>query len=95
MVGTLHHRGPDYSSVWLDPEYGIALGHSRLSILDISKTGHQPMISRCRRYVITFNGEIYNHVQLRKDLVRAGISNLWRGHSDTETLLAAITLWGY
>ncbi len=94
MVGTLRHRGPDYSSVWLDQEYGIALGHSRLSILDVSEAGHQPMMSRCGRYVITFNGEIYNHIQLRKDLGRAGVSALWKGHSDTETLLAAIALWG-
>jgi len=94
MVGTLHHRGPDYSSTWVNKEYGVALGHSRLSILDVSSAGHQPMKSRCGRYVITFNGEIYNHLQLRNDIVHSGYSAFWKGHSDTETLLAAISIWG-
>jgi asparagine synthase (glutamine-hydrolysing) len=94
MISTLNHRGPDYSSVWVNNDYGVALGHARLSIIDLSAAGHQPMTSRCGRYVITFNGEIYNHLQLRKDVGLAGYSNSWRGHSDTETLLAAISLWG-
>jgi asparagine synthase (glutamine-hydrolysing) len=94
MVNTLHHRGPDYSSVWVNEDSGVALGHSRLSILDLSSAGHQPMKSSCGRYIITFNGEIYNHLQLRKDVILSGYPYLWTGHSDTETLLSAISIWG-
>ena len=94
MVSTLHHRGPDYSDVWINKDHGIALGHTRLSILDLSPAGHQPMISSCGRYVLIFNGEIYNHLQLRKDVGLSGYSASWKGHSDTETLLAAFSTWG-
>ncbi len=94
MVATLHHRGPDHSDVWISKDHGIALGHARLSILDLSTAGHQPMTSSCGRYVMTFNGEIYNHLQLRKKLSLSGYSASWRGHSDTETLLATFSVWG-
>ena len=93
MVATLHHRGPDDEGIWLDPEAGIALGHRRLSVIDLSAAGHQPMVSHSGRYVLTFNGEIYNHANLRAELESKG-SNGWRGHSDTETLLEAIASWG-
>lgn len=91
MANQLVHRGPDDAGVWSDDSIGIALAHRRLSILDLSQSGHQPMVSACSRYVVIFNGEIYNHLDLRKDL--GDIS--WRGHSDTETLLAAISHWGF
>lgn len=83
-------RGPDDSGVWIDPEASLGLVHRRLSIMDLSPAGHQPMASACERYVIAFNGEIYNHSELRQSLGHSS----WRGHSDTETLLAAIANWG-
>jgi asparagine synthase (glutamine-hydrolysing) len=89
MVNTLSHRGPNDVGAWTDPDSGIALAHRRLAIQDLSVAGHQPMISACKRYVIVFNGEIYNHFELRK-----GLQTDWQGHSDTETLLAAISQWG-
>ena len=91
MSATLNHRGPDDDGVWADETAGVALGHRRLSILDLSPAGHQPMTSASGRYVIAFNGEIYNHLGLRKDLEKAPC---WRGHSDTETLLAGFEAWG-
>ena len=94
MIKTLYHRGPDHSAIWKDEELGVMLGHTRLSILDTSAAGHQPMESHCGRYVMIFNGEIYNHLQLRKALSKKGYSVAWRGHSDTETLLAAFSSWG-
>jgi asparagine synthase (glutamine-hydrolysing) len=92
MTGTLTHRGPDDSGVWVDPEAGLAFGHRRLSILDLSAAGRQPMVSSCGRYVITYNGEIYNFPELRQQLEEHG--HAFRGHSDTEVLLAAIARWG-
>jgi asparagine synthase (glutamine-hydrolysing) len=91
MASTLAHRGPDDAGVWVDEAAGIALGHRRLSILDLSPEGHQPMVSACGRYVICFNGEIYNHRELRQGL---GEERPWRGHSDTEVLLEALVCWG-
>jgi asparagine synthase (glutamine-hydrolysing) len=90
MADAITHRGPDDSGVWMDEAAGVALAHRRLSILDLSPAGHQPMLSASGRYVIAFNGEIYNHLELREALT--GIA--WRGHSDTETLLAAFERWG-
>ncbi|WKT81961.1 asparagine synthase (glutamine-hydrolyzing) [Thermosynechococcus sp. PP45] len=94
MNGTLSHRGPDDEGVWIDEAAGIALGHRRLAILDLSPAGHQPMASACGRYVLVFNGEIYNHLELRQELTALGAAPPWRGHSDTETLLAAFSHWG-
>ncbi len=94
MASALHHRGPDDDGVWLDEQAGVTLSHRRLAILDLSPEGRQPMVSACGRYVIAFNGEIYNHIELRRDLENTGIALSWRGHSDTETLLAAISAWG-
>ncbi len=86
----LRHRGPDGAAVWSQPDAGIGLGHTRLAILDLTAAGAQPMTSACKRYHIVFNGEIYNHLQLRERLRQ----DIWRGHSDTETLLACLAEWG-
>jgi asparagine synthase (glutamine-hydrolysing) len=94
MAATLAHRGPDEQRVWTDDAAGCALGHRRLSIIDLSTHGAQPMHSACGRYVIVFNGEIYNHRLLQDELARAGAAPAWRGHSDTEIMLAAIAHWG-
>src|ERR1700693_1909469 len=88
----LFHRGPDDSGHWIDSRVGIGLGHCRLSILDLSPLGHQPMHSACGRYVTVFNGEIYNFKTLRKELGEAGRS--LRSRSDTEVLLTAVSQWG-
>ena len=91
-IASLRHRGPDSEGKWLDLSTGIGLGHTRLSIQDVSAAGNQPMHSHCGRYVITFNGEIYNHLELRKIL--SSRINRWSGGSDTETLLGCIATWG-
>ncbi|KVV16569.1 asparagine synthetase B [Burkholderia ubonensis] len=94
MTASLAHRGPDAQGTWLDAQAGIALGHRRLAIVDLSVHGRQPMASVCGRFVLVFNGEIYNHRALREELERTGRAPAWRGHSDTEVLLAAIVAWG-
>ncbi|HUH59514.1 MAG TPA: asparagine synthase (glutamine-hydrolyzing) [Candidimonas sp.] len=94
MSARLTHRGPDDSGHWVDDTAGLALGHRRLSILDLSPAGHQPMTSSDGRLVIAFNGEIYNHLDLRRQLGSDGVNPKWRGHSDTETLLACFCAWG-
>jgi len=94
QTGTLFHRGPDDGGTWLDPDAGVALGHRRLSVLDLSPAGHQPMVSATGRYVVVLNGEIYNHLDIRARLDGAESAPAWRGHSDTETLLASIDRWG-
>lgn len=95
MSDTLVHRGPDDVGYCLDRQTGLALGHRRLSILDLSPQGHQPMNSHCGRYTVVFNGEIYNFEEIRNRLDHEGqaAGNLWRGHSDTEVLLAAVSAW--
>jgi asparagine synthase (glutamine-hydrolysing) len=90
MTNALQHRGPDDAGQWADASSGIALGQRRLSILDLSLLGHQPMCSESGRYWTIFNGEVYNYRELRKEL--PGVA--WRGHSDTEVMLAAIERWG-
>jgi asparagine synthase (glutamine-hydrolysing) len=92
MAAALAHRGPDDAGQWIDPASGVALGHRRLAVLDLSQAGHQPMVSAQGRYVLTYNGELYNFTQLRPELERAG--QRFAGHSDTEVLLAAIEAWG-
>lgn len=94
MAATLTHRGPDDTGVWADEKGGACLAHRRLAVVDLSPAGHQPMLSDCGRFVIVFNGEIYNHAELRAALDGAGVAVAWRGHSDTETLLAACVAWG-
>jgi asparagine synthase (glutamine-hydrolysing) len=94
MGDALLHRGPDDGGVWWDPAAQIGLSHRRLSILDLSPAGHQPMVSPCERFVLAYNGEIYNHLELRAELEAQNGHFDWRGHSDTETLLAALRHWG-
>ncbi|MDD4946148.1 MAG: asparagine synthase (glutamine-hydrolyzing) [Gallionella sp.] len=93
MAERIAYRGPDDYGVWLDEPVGLALAHRRLSIVDLSPAGHQPMLSGGGRYVMAFNGEIYNHQKLRQELEAVAACN-WRGHSDTETLLAGFETWG-
>ena len=92
MVASIRYRGPDDMGVWTDPSVGIGLGHARLSILDLSPEGHQPMASCTGRYVLSYNGEIYNFGELRSEFEAAGAT--FRGHSDTEVMLAAFDAWG-
>jgi asparagine synthase (glutamine-hydrolysing) len=94
MTATLAHRGPDAGDIWTDVAAGISLGHRRLSVLDLTAAGAQPMRSDCGRFTVTFNGEIYNHLEIRSELEAAGIAPSWTGHSDTETLLYAVRSWG-
>lgn len=93
MADCIEARGPDDAGYWTDADQYIALGHRRLSILDLSPAGHQPMHSPSGSYVIAFNGEIYNHLDLRRELEAKG-RFAWHGHSDTETLLAGFDAWG-
>jgi asparagine synthase (glutamine-hydrolysing) len=92
MTATLSHRGPDDEGVWVDEKPSVALGHRRLAIVDLSRKGHQPMHSACGRYVISYNGEIYNFGELRQTLET--LNHNFQSYSDTEVLLSAITEWG-
>jgi asparagine synthase (glutamine-hydrolysing) len=94
MSEAIRHRGPDAAGAWIDPRVGVALGHRRLSVIDLSPAGDQPMVSASGRYIIVFNGEIYNFQTLREEMNRLAAGILWRGHSDTEVLLAAFDQWG-
>ena len=95
MVDSISHRGPDDDGFWIDKKSRVAIGHRRLSVLDLSFAGHQPMRSSSGRYVIAFNGEIYNHLNLRERLdIELDNSIKWVGHSDTETLLSCFEVWG-
>ena len=89
MSSQIVNRGPDSAGLWINNDAQVAFGHLRLSILDLTDNGHQPMISKSGRYVIVFNGEIYNHLELRQKIPLS-----YKGKSDTETLLAAIEVWG-
>ncbi|MFL1907922.1 asparagine synthase (glutamine-hydrolyzing) [Plesiomonas shigelloides] len=93
-LGCISHRGPNDSGVWSDSICHLYLMHTRLAIVDLSPAGHQPMTSADDRFVIAFNGEIYNHLDLRDQLKSQGSAPSWRGHSDTETLLACFSVWG-
>ena len=94
MNSAISHRGPDNSGVWQDKNSGIVLGHQRLSIIDLSDAGNQPMRSNSGRFILTYNGEIYNHLEIRKEIEKDNSNTKWRGNSDTETLLEAIDFWG-
>ncbi len=94
MADAVRHRGPDDAGVWFDPVSRVGFGHRRLSIIDLSPAGHQPMRSHSGRYVIVFNGEIYNHRQVRQQILCTDPDYPFRGHSDTEAMLAAFDLWG-
>lgn len=94
MMEAIRHRGPDAGGTWMDASSGMVLGHRRLAVVELSSAGAQPMQSETGRFVIAFNGEIYNHLELRRKLQGVGGAPSWRGHSDTETLLAAFERWG-
>ena len=94
MSDQIKKRGPDSSGVWFDLQKQIALGHRRLAILDLSSAGHQPMISPSSRYVMIYNGEIYNSSEIKAELIKNQVALAWRGHSDTEILLAGFEAWG-
>tara|TARA_B100000242_G_scaffold294387_1_gene277037 strand:- start:6281 stop:8215 length:1935 start_codon:yes stop_codon:yes gene_type:complete len=94
MSSQIAHRGPDDSGIWIDKKDGIGMAHRRLSIIDLSSAGHQPMFSLNNRYVLTFNGEIYNHKAIRKLIEKNNIGYPWRGNSDTETLISSIQYFG-
>lgn len=94
MTDAVSYRGPDSEGFWYSLEDKIALGHRRLSIQDLTVTGHQPMISDCGRYSLVFNGEIYNHNVIRNEINKLNLNTLWRGHSDTETILKSIQIFG-
>lgn len=94
MTTAISRRGPDAEGAWLDAERGIALGHRRLAVIDLTESGAQPMKSADGRYVIVYNGEIYNFNDLRLELELSGKAPEWRGHSDTEVLLGALSAWG-
>jgi len=94
MAKQVRHRGPNDSGVWIDESVGFSVAHTRLSIIDVSNAGHQPMVSRCGRYTIAYNGEVYNCSELRDKIDKLDGGFCWRGHSDTEILLAALQCWG-
>jgi asparagine synthase (glutamine-hydrolysing) len=94
MCAAISHRGPDGNGIWQDKNLGIVLGHQRLSIIDLSAAGHQPMQSSSGRFILSYNGEIYNHLALRAELKDINSNVKWRGNSDTETLLEGLEFWG-
>lgn len=94
MTDSLRHRGPDKGANWWDVDNGVALGHRRLAVVDLTEAGSQPMVSQSGRYVMVFNGEIYNHLDLRAEATRKSPQIQWRGTCDSETLLECIALWG-
>ena len=94
LSNSLKHRGPDNSDIWVDENFGISFAHTRLSIIDLTNNGSQPMLSHTGRFVIVFNGEIYNHIEIRKKIEIKNASKKWRSYSDTETLIEAIECFG-
>src|SRR5438270_9801758 len=93
MGQAIVHRGPDCSAIWLDAAAGLAFAHQRLSILDLTDTGNQPMVSPSGRYVVTYNGEVYNFAELKRQISERTDAH-WCGTSDTEVLVAAFDRWG-
>lgn len=94
MAFAIAHRGPDGQGTWVDPEGQVLLAHRRLAILELSAAGAQPFVSQCGRFVLTYNGEIYNHQDVRSELGKVRPEMAWLGRSDTETLVEAISEWG-
>jgi asparagine synthase (glutamine-hydrolysing) len=94
MTDAIRHRGPDDEGQFVDPPAGVAIGSRRLAVIDLSPDGHQPMVASSGRWVLAFNGEVYNHGAVRRELDASGRAPSWRGHSDTEVVLAAIAAWG-
>ncbi|WLD93011.1 asparagine synthase (glutamine-hydrolyzing) [Alkalihalobacillus sp. AL-G] len=94
MTNNISHRGPDDSGYWIENNSGLTIGHRRLSIIDLSPSGHQPMASFSGRYIIAFNGEIYNFHNVKEELFRTSSQSVFQGHSDTEVILAAVETWG-
>ncbi len=92
MTDTIEHRGPDAQGIWVDPDNALAFGHRRLSIIDLSEAGAQPMVSASGRYVLSYNGEVYNFQRLRRELGEGAYP--YKGHSDTEVILAAVETLG-
>jgi asparagine synthase (glutamine-hydrolysing) len=92
MASRLRHRGPDAQGIWIDPKAGVAFGHTRLAIIDLSPAGAQPMVSSCGRFVLSYNGEVYNAPEIRAELEAAG--RKFRGHSDTEVMVEGFAVWG-
>src|SRR4051812_36708080 len=90
MAGAIRHRGPDDDGAWTDQGCTVGLGFQRLAVIDLSAAGHQPQASHDGRWIVAFNGEIYNHLELRAQLAAGSGAPAWRGHSDTETLLACV-----
>ena len=95
MNSAISHRGPDDSGTWHDQNMGIVFGHQRLAVIDLSVSGHQPMKSSSGRYMLIYNGEIYNHLDIRKKIEKKFALKKWQGSSDTETLLEAIEVFGF
>ena len=94
IIGSMKHRGPDHEGLWSDDEKSVLLAHTRLSVLDLSLNGSQPMHSKSGRYILVYNGEIYNHQDLRIELSKTSAKIIWNGSSDTETLLELFELYG-
>ena len=94
MSDKIINRGPDSAGIWIDGNSKIGLAHRRLAVLDLSPAGHQPMVSGAKRYVIAYNGEIYNSAEIKSELMNIKPSIIWRGHSDTEVILAGFDAWG-
>ena len=94
MRKELNHRGPDSNGYWVSKSLNVFFGHSRLAVIDLSSAAHQPMSSSCGRYIIVYNGEIYNHLEIRKFLTSKYPSIIWKSYSDTETLITSVSWLG-
>ena len=95
MNEKMYHRGPDASGIWASDDHRVVLGHRRLSVVDLSPAGAQPMVSHNGRYVMAYNGEAYNYIKIKQMLLAEGRVTAFRGNSDTEVLLEAISAYGF
>ena len=94
QAAVLRHRGPDDDGIWFDAHSGVGFAHRRLAVIDLTQEGRQPMMSSSGRFVMVYNGEVYNHAAIRREIEKYGQVTGWRGQSDTETVLEAIEVWG-